>query len=257
MRAFWLKAVAIVALTMGVGPAYAETPAAARNVVLVTDGTDLSRWAPVIPLLEAAGLSVTRAQTLPSAPDIFIDETRQAVNAQGGPTVLVGEGWSGTVVSAIGTDAQVSAVVYLAALAPETGEDFKALAARFAVKADVVRRMAPAIPMKHEITALALREKPRFYAIAKRDEALPAELQRFYAARLKAKIILLDGEGFTAQSHPREIAGLILEAAGMKPTACGAADDDGTGACAAPALPRSLAEGCKCTKTPLESFIEP
>ena len=59
------------------------------------------------------------------------------------------------------------------------------------------------------------------------------------------------------EARPREIAGLILEAAGMKPAACGGADDNGTAACAAPALPRSLADGCKCTKEPLESLTEP
>jgi pimeloyl-ACP methyl ester carboxylesterase len=244
-------------LAPGAAAAGAETPAAARSVLLVTDGTDVSRWAPVIPLLEAAGLRVATVQTWPPAPDIFIDETRRVLNTHAGPTVLVGDGWGGTAVSAVGTDARVSALVYLAALAPEAGEDFNALAARFSVKPEVVRQMAAVQPMEHEIDAVALREKPSFYAVSSQDETLPVELQRFYAARMKAKTIVLDAGHLSMESHPREIAGLILEAAGMKPPACGAAGDDGTAACAAPALPRSLAEGCKCTKTPLEDLTAP
>jgi len=78
-------------------------------------------------------------------------------------------------------------------------------------------------------------------------------VQAGYAAWLKGKTIVLDA----MERRPREIAGLILEAAGLKPKACGAAEDDGNAACAAPALPRSLAEGCRCTKEPLESLVEP
>lgn len=247
MRASWLAALAIVMLTTSIGSARAEAPAATRNVLLLTDGTDLSHWAPAIPLLEAAGL---RVQLLPPAPETFIDETEWALND--GPTVLVGVGANGTAVSVIGGDHRVTALVYLAASAPESGEDFNALAARFSAPAGVVKQMQAVAPMTRRIDAGALRDKLSFYAIAQ-DAALPVELQRFYAARMKAKTILLP----SIAAHPREIAGLILEAAGMKPAACGAAEDDGTAACAAPALPRSLAEGCKCTKTPLEDLTAP
>jgi hypothetical protein len=252
MKAPWRRAmVAVALLALGGVTAQAETSLTARNVLLVTDGTDISRWAPLIPLLEAAGLRVETVRTWAAAPDIFIDETRRVLND--GPTVLVGEGWSGTAVSAVGANYNVSALVYLAALVPESGENFNALAARFSVKAEVVKRMIAIDPMTTRIDAEALREKPRFYAVTTQDESLPAALQRSYAARLKAKTILLD----SLEAHPREIAGLILEAAGMKPAACGAAEDDGTAACAAPALPRSLAEGCRCTKTPLETLTAP
>jgi hypothetical protein len=234
-------------LTTSIGSARAEAPAATRNVLLLTDGTDLSHWAPAIPLLEAAGL---RVQLLPPAPETFIDETEWALND--GPTVLVGVGANGTAVSVIGGDHRVTALVYLAASAPESGEDFNALAAQFSAPAGVVKQMQAVGPTS-KIDAAALQDKPRFYAVASQDAALPVELQRFYAARMKAKTILLP----SIAAHPREIAGLILEAAGMKPAACGTAEDDGTGACAAPALPRSLAEGCKCTKTPLEDLTAP
>jgi hypothetical protein len=248
MRAFRLAIFAIIALSVGAIPAPAEAPAATSNVLLLTDGTDLSYWALAIPLLEAAGL---RVQLLPPTPDVFVDETQWALND--GPAVLVGVGASGTAVSVIGGDHRVAALVYLAASAPVAGESFDALAARFSVPADVAKRMEAVAPMARRIDAAALREKPRFYAIASQDAALPVGLQHFYAARMKARTILLD----SIEAHPREIAGLILEAAGMKPAACGAEGVNPEAACAAAALPRSLAEGCKCTKAPLEDLTAP
>ncbi len=227
---------------MDAGAARAETPA--TKFLLLTDGTDLALWSPAIPLLEAAGL---RIQLLQPTADVSAAETRWAL--EDGPTVLVGAGWNGTALQAIGSDPRVAALVYLAASAQEAGKDFNALAARFAVPAEAVQRMSAAAP----IDAAALAKKPRFYAVASQDAALPAALQRFYAARMKAKTIVLD----RMAAHPRAVAGLILEAAGMKPAACGAAEDDGSHACAAPALPRSIDAGCKCSKEPLESLPAP
>src|SRR4051794_20285578 len=123
MKAPWRRAmVAVALLALGGVTAQAETSLSARNVLLVTDGTDVSRWAPLIPLLEAAGLRVETVQTWAAAPDTFIDETRRVLND--GQTVLVGEGWSGTAISAVGANYNVSALVYLAALVPESGENF-------------------------------------------------------------------------------------------------------------------------------------
>jgi pimeloyl-ACP methyl ester carboxylesterase len=57
--------------------------------------------------------------------------TRRILALQDGPTVLVGHSWAGTVISEVGVDPQVSALVYVAARAPDVGEDFIALAAKF------------------------------------------------------------------------------------------------------------------------------
>ena len=57
--------------------------------------------------------------------------TRRALALQDGPTVLVGHSWSGTVVSETGTDPKVTALVYVAARAPDAAEDFVALSGKF------------------------------------------------------------------------------------------------------------------------------
>ena len=48
-----------------------------------------------------------------------------------GPTVLVGHSYSGMIVPQAGVDPKVTALVYIAARAPNAGEDYTALANRF------------------------------------------------------------------------------------------------------------------------------
>jgi pimeloyl-ACP methyl ester carboxylesterase len=57
--------------------------------------------------------------------------TRRILALQDGPTVLVGHSFAGTIISETGIDPIVSALVYVAARAPDAGEDFSALAAQY------------------------------------------------------------------------------------------------------------------------------
>jgi hypothetical protein len=50
---------------------------------------------------------------------------------QDGPTVLVGHSFFGMILSEAGDDPKVSSLVYVAARAPDAGEDYAALAKRF------------------------------------------------------------------------------------------------------------------------------
>ena len=113
-------------------PAQATATTVARNVVLVHGAwADGSSWSKVIPLLQAAGLNVTSVQNSLASLDQADADVHRALAAQNGPTVLVGHSWSGTVVSDVGDDPKVSALVYVAARAPAAGEDFLALQQRF------------------------------------------------------------------------------------------------------------------------------
>jgi pimeloyl-ACP methyl ester carboxylesterase len=49
--------------------------------------------------------------------------TRRALTLQDGPTVLSGHSWGGTVVSEMGTNPKITALVYLATRTPDAGED--------------------------------------------------------------------------------------------------------------------------------------
>jgi pimeloyl-ACP methyl ester carboxylesterase len=109
-----------------------STSAKAGNVVLVHGlFADGSSWSEVIPRLQAAGLNVTSVQnpltTLPEA----VASAQRVLARQDGPTVLVGHSFSGMIVTDAGVHPNVSAVVYVAARAPDAGEDYTALAQQF------------------------------------------------------------------------------------------------------------------------------
>ena len=112
--------------------AQAAAPVQARNVVLVHGAwADGSSWGEVIPLLQAAGLNVTAVQNpLTSLADSDA-AARRALALQDGPTVLVAHSWGGTVISETGIDPKVTALVYVAARAPDAAEDFVALSGKF------------------------------------------------------------------------------------------------------------------------------
>jgi pimeloyl-ACP methyl ester carboxylesterase len=111
------------------GIAANSTPAKANNVVLLHGlFADGSCWSEVIARLQAAGLNATAVQnpltTLPEA----VASAQRVLARQDGPTVLVGHSFSGMIVTEAGVHPNVSALVYVAARAPDAGEDYTALA---------------------------------------------------------------------------------------------------------------------------------
>lgn len=225
------------------------SPVRARHVVLVHGAyADGSSWAEVIPILQAAGLEVTSVQNPLTSLEDDVAATRRAIDLHDGPTVLVGHSWAGTVISQAGDDPRVSALVYVAARAPDAGEDYPALTKKFptapaslglthaggfaqlseeaflrdfANGVDPVRaRALYAVqgPIADTLfdsrtTQAAWRSKPSFYAVSRNDRTTNPDLERFLARRMKATTIELDSGHLSLVTHPREIAGLILRAA--------------------------------------------
>jgi pimeloyl-ACP methyl ester carboxylesterase len=245
-------AVAALTGTLGAFEARAQTAAPARNVVLVHGAwADGSSWAEVIPLLQAAGLKVTAVQNpLTSLADSDA-ATRRALALQDGPTVLVAHSWGGTVISDVGIDPKVTALVYVAARAPDAGEDFLALSGKFPTgpvragirendgftkiseescvkyfangverkKAEVlyaVQEPTAASLLGGRTTAAAWHTKPSWYAVSKLDQTINPDLERFLAKRMNATAVELNAGHLSLVSHPKEIADLILAAAGRK-----------------------------------------
>jgi pimeloyl-ACP methyl ester carboxylesterase len=230
----------------------AETPkpVQARNVVLVHGAwADGSSWGDVIPRLQAAGLKVTAVQNPLTSLADSVAETKRILAQQDGPTVLVAHSWGGTVISETGTDPKVTALVYVAARAPDAGEDFVALAGKFPTtpaRAGVqehdgftrlseeafLKYFANGVPHKQaevlyaeqeptaaslfggKTTEAAWRSKPSWYAVSKRDQTISPELERFLAGRMKATTVEVDAGHLSLVSHPKEIADMILAAAG-------------------------------------------
>src|SRR3977135_4086391 len=221
----------------------------ARNVVLVHGAyADGSCWSEVIGRLQRAGLTATAVQNPLTSLADDVAATRRILALQDGPTVLVGHSWAGTVISEAGVDPKVSALVYVAARAPDAGEDYTALAAKFptppastglvksggfaqlseeaflrdfagdieAAKSRILHSVQGRISdtlFSGRTTNAAWRSKPSWYAISTEDRTISPALERFMADRMKAKTIEVKASHLSLISHPQEITDLILDAA--------------------------------------------
>ena len=95
-----------------------------KNVVLVHGAfADGSGWRGVYERLTAGGHRVTIAQIPLTSLEDDIAATTRALDLQDGPTILVGHSWGGTVITAAGGHPAVAGLVYVAALAPDSGQN--------------------------------------------------------------------------------------------------------------------------------------
>jgi pimeloyl-ACP methyl ester carboxylesterase len=240
---------AAASLTSTRAAAAAATPTKARNVVLVHGlFADGSCWFEVIARLQAAGLNATSVQNPLTTLTEAVASAQRVLARQDGPTVLVGHSFSGMIVTEAGVHPNVSALVYVAARAPDAGEDYTALAKRFPTppasagiifdgdegrlsEAAFLRDFAGDLPqakakvlyaiqepfqkalLAGRTTQAAWRSKPSFYAVSTEDRTINPDLERFMAKRMGAKTIEVKSSHVSMVSHPDEITGLILEAA--------------------------------------------
>jgi len=244
---------AATATTSLLSPAsFARTVPRAKNIVLVHGlFADGSCWSEVILRLQSAGLNVTSVQnsltTLPEA----VDSAQRVLARQDGPTVLAGHSFSGMIVTEVGVHPNVSGLVYVAARAPDAGEDYTALAKKFPTppaSAGIVfdgdegrlseeaflHDFAGDLPeakakvlyacqwpfhkalLNGKTTHAAWRSKPSWYAVSTEDRTINPDLERFMAKRMGAKTIEVKASHVSLLSQPDVIARLILEAAGSE-----------------------------------------
>jgi pimeloyl-ACP methyl ester carboxylesterase len=222
----------------------------AKSVVLVHGAfADGSGWSRVIRLLQDKGLRVVAVQNPLTSLADDVAHTRRALAAVKGPVVLVGHSWGGAVISEVGVDEKISALVYVAAFAPDAGESANdslkqyppspglsrlsvdaegfaslapdGMASNFAQdlpKAETAVMAATQGPVQANcfetiLTQAAWKAKPAWYIVCKQDRMLPPELLRATARRMKARTTELDASHVPQASRPAEVAAVILEAA--------------------------------------------
>ncbi len=113
-------------------PAGDDAPLRVGNVVLVHGAyADGSSWSAVIERLQAAGLTATAVQNPLNSLADDVAHTLRILELHDEPTILVGHSFAGTVITQAGVDPRVVSLVYVAARAPDAGEDYGALARRF------------------------------------------------------------------------------------------------------------------------------
>jgi pimeloyl-ACP methyl ester carboxylesterase len=246
-----LYTVALIATTLLLGRvavAQSAQPAGIKNVVLVhgafADGTG---WEAVAKILEKDGYTVSVAQ--PPETSYADDQkyTKAAIDAMGGPVVLVGHSYGGSIITEAGNDPNVAALVYIAAFALDEGESCASIEqavpqASQAFKPDsngnwwieqdhFVADFAADIPrdeaefmaisqvpistdaFTHKVTNPAWKTKPTFYMVASSDRSINPIQERMMAKRANAKTVEVNSSHVAYMSHPKEAAKLIEEAA--------------------------------------------
>lgn len=248
---FALTSLFLPALSTGVAHADAK-PASqeVKNIVLVHGlYADGSSWGKVIPLLQAKGLHVTAVQNPTTSLENDVAAVKHVLAQQTGPVILVGHSYGGMVISEAGDVPQVKGLVYVAARAPDAGEDYTALSKKFPPapasaglkwSADgygalsesafvhdfagdlpenearvyfAVQQPAGRAIQQAKTTTAAWHNKPSWYAISTEDRTINPDLQRFMAKRMKAKTVELKASHASLLSQPEAIARLIMEAA--------------------------------------------
>jgi pimeloyl-ACP methyl ester carboxylesterase len=223
-----------------------------RNIVLVHGAwADGSSWSKIIPLLQAAGHNVVAVQNEMSSLPGDSANTRAVIDSMKGPTVVVGHSYGGAVMTSAAAGADnVSALVYVAAYAPDEGETLGALGTKFAAPSGL-QYVAPGprgllyIDRAHmpqafagdatpaDAAVLAATQRPiagqlftdkmgtpawkqhkSWYQVSNNDLMISPDLERFFAERIGAKTIALPSSHASLVAHPKEIAALILEACG-------------------------------------------
>jgi len=219
-----------------------------KNVVLVHGAfADGSGWAAVAKILRTNGYKVSAAQ--PPETSYADDQkyTKAAIDAMGGPVVLVGHSYGGSIITEAGNHPQVKALVYIAAFALDEGESCASIetavpqaskafrpdsngnwwiveedfAADFA--ADIPREQAEfmaisQVPIStdaftHKVTNPAWKHKPTFYMVASEDRSINPDQERMMAKRANAKTVEVKASHVAYMSYPKETATLIEEAA--------------------------------------------
>jgi pimeloyl-ACP methyl ester carboxylesterase len=219
-----------------------------KNVVLVHGAfADGSGWEPVASILKNDGYKVSVVQHPETSYAEDQKYTKAAIDAMGGPVVLVGHSYGGSVITEAGNHPNVAALVYIAAFALDDGESCATIeqavpqaskafkpdsngnwwiepehfAADFAadLPKDKAEFMAISqVPIStdaftHKVTNPAWKSKPTWYMVATQDRSINPEQERMMAKRAHAKTVEVDASHVAYMSHPKEAAKLIEEAA--------------------------------------------
>ena len=221
----------------------------AKNIVLVHGAfADGSGWRGVYDELTQRGYRVTIVQNPLTSLADDVASTRRVLDRQGGPTILVGHSWGGTVITEAGTHSNVVGLVYVSALAPDAGEStaqqyqgfaatpefvidthkdgfgflslqkFKAGFAHDVSDADAAFMRDSQVPINMSVFETKLknaawRTKPSWAVIATEDKAFDQAMLIHMAERIGANITKVPASHAVFMTQPKVVAGTIDSAA--------------------------------------------
>jgi pimeloyl-ACP methyl ester carboxylesterase len=208
---------------------------------------DGSCFSKVIPPLQAEGYEVMAAQYGLDTPEGDVATVKRTLGRVSSPAILVGHSYGGSVITAAGTDDRVAGLVYIAALANDSGETSQSQLEKFPVT-DVFKHVevkdgrvwmrpegvvcfagdlseqeqkvvwathyAPAAELfSRNAAGIAWKSKPSWYVVANNDRTVPPDLQRFLAKRMGATVRAVDSSHVPMLSQPSVVLDVIRAAA--------------------------------------------
>jgi len=227
-------------------------PRDAKPTIVLVHGAfaDASGWSDVIDRLQKRGYNVVAVQNPLSDLATDVATTKRLIDAQPGDVVLVGHSYGGAVISgASAGDSKVKALVYISAFAPDADEPVGAIGAKFpapplnkALVPDAAGFAYIDTAKFHGVFAadlpvaktriMAVTQKPlstrvfeqsnsgagwktirSWFLIAKQDQAINPDVERFYARRAKSETREVESSHVSFLSHPDVVAKLIIDAA--------------------------------------------
>jgi pimeloyl-ACP methyl ester carboxylesterase len=226
-----------------------NTGSATTSVVLVHGGfVDGSGWQEVYNLLQKDGYNVGVVQNPTLSLEGDVAATKQVIDTQDEPVILVGHSYGGAVITEAGTHPKVAALVYIAAFAPDKGESVNTLIADappgapvppilppqdgflFLDREKFAESFAADIPAEQAsfmadsqvpwgvaalsgvISEPAWREKPSWYLVTTEDRMIPPPAQRAMSERAGATTVEVTGSHAIYLSQPQAVAALIKQA---------------------------------------------
>ncbi|MFN2563851.1 MAG: alpha/beta fold hydrolase [Gemmatimonadaceae bacterium] len=235
------------------------TAAADRPTIVLVHGAfaDGSTWQDVVPLLQRDGYKVIAVQNSLAMLAEDVATTKRVIDAEtqkGRTVVAVGHSYGGAVITgAAAGNANVKALVFIAAFAPDAGEPVGAFNDKYpsdlgpALVPDAAGFLYIDVAKYHAVFAgdlptrqtrvMAVAQKPvhgavlgqsvptaawrtiqSWYLVAQEDRAISPQLERFYAKRMNAKTSEIKSSHLPFISHPQKVAALIAEAASAPTT---------------------------------------
>jgi pimeloyl-ACP methyl ester carboxylesterase len=207
------------------------------------DGSSFSK---VIPLLQAEGYEVIASQYGLDSFESDVAATIRTLGRVSSPSILVGHSYGGSVITEAGTDDRVVGLVYISALAPEEGETSETQLGNFPqspifsyvepsdgrlwLRPDGVEAFAGDLsPQEKQVVwathfapaadlfgatlkGAAWKTKPSWYIVAKNDQTVQPDLERFFAERMGATTYEADSSHVVMLSKPEFVVDVIKDA---------------------------------------------
>jgi pimeloyl-ACP methyl ester carboxylesterase len=206
----------------------------------------------VYDILIKDGYNVTMVQEPETSFEADVVAAKRILDLQPGPCILVGHSYGGSIITEAGIDPHVVGLVYVAAHAPDVGEDEGALGKKtpsvlaktegairktadgftYLNPADFPKLFAPDLPHQQAVfesrsqvlaaakvfttplTAAAWKTKPSWGIVALADQIINPDLEKWYYQRAHSQVSEIAGASHSVyESHPKEVAAVIEQAA--------------------------------------------